>query len=233
MRVQVSNLNREMLVEEFYRHYYSEVFSGGGITSWAYRKSHRLLERPFSSNKGLRVLEVGAGQGEHLPFVTGDFEQYLMLDLVEMPEKALWRDDRRIKWKVGDVGDENLLPAHEFDRVIMTCVLHHVESPRQALLNIERLVRPGGTFSVYLPTDPGLMSRLVRAAIISPRARRRGFFDYDLVNAREHRNHFWGLRFEIREVFRGWKIQSTYWPSRIAVAGFNSFSIWQLRKPQS
>lgn len=227
----MSSKDREELVGKFYRDYYAKVFGGGGITGWAYRKTHKFLEAPFSSNKDLRILEVGAGQGEHLPFVAADYEEYLMLDLVHPPENPSWRADSRISWQVGDIGDEDVLPGQIFDRVIMTCVLHHVESPRRALLNIERLVTPGGTFSMYLPTDPGLMSRLVRAALIIPKAKRMGFFDYALVNAREHRNHFWGLRLEVREVFRGWRARTIYWPSRIRAAGANSFSIWQLQKP--
>jgi phosphatidylethanolamine/phosphatidyl-N-methylethanolamine N-methyltransferase len=231
MGAQVSREDREGLVGHFYEEYYTKVFGGSGITSWAYRKSHKLLEAPFSSNKSLRILEVGAGQGEHLPFVEADYEQYLMLDLVEPPENPHWQADRRISWEVGDIGDTNVLTGHVFDRVIMTCVLHHVENPRRALLNIERLVIPGGTFSMYLPTDPGLMSRLARAAFIIPKAKRMGFFDYALVNAREHRNHFWGLRLEVEEVFRDWRSRTLYWPSRITAAGANSFSIWQLQKP--
>ena len=219
------------LVGDFYRSYYDKVFGGSGFASWAKSKSHEYLEGPFPSNRDMSLLELGAGKGEHFRYVTNDFDEYVMVDLFEKPTEAEWEGDSRVSWHVGDICDVGLFSGRHFDRVIMTCVLHHLESPLRGLLNIERLVAPGGTFSLYLPTDPGLLSRLARAAFITPKAEANGFKDYELVNAREHRNHYWGLRTEIENVFKSWTFRTLFWPTSIPVADINAFSILQIRKP--
>ena len=219
------------LVRDFYQTYYARVFGGKGFASWAKSRSHEYLERPFRSNRDMSLLELGAGTGEHFRYVADDFDEYVMVDLFEKPTETLWEGDSRVSWHVADICDDGLFSGRHFDRVIMTCVLHHLESPLRGLLNIERLVAPGGTFSLYLPTDPGLLSRLARAVFITPKAKANGFKSYELVNAREHRNHYWGLRTEIENVFKSWTIRTHFWPTSISAADINAYSILQIRKP--
>ena len=42
---------------------------------------HKLMEVPFFGLAAGKILEVGAGAGEHLPFVTQRFETYYQTDL--------------------------------------------------------------------------------------------------------------------------------------------------------
>lgn len=219
----------EDLSAVFYRDYYSRVFNEGGFVGWSYRKTHREVERGHN-RPNLDILEIGAGKGEHLPFVEPTYASYTMLDLFPAPIEPPWAGDRRVTWHQGDACGVSLTDR-SFDRVISMCVLHHLRDPAAALRNVRNWLRPGGVFTAFLPSDPGLLNRLNRQLFVAPRSRRLGFGDYEVFNAREHHNHYWGLRHEIAYAFRGFDIQRRYWPFRIPAADVSVFSIWNITKP--
>lgn len=96
--------------------------------------------------------------------------------------------------------------------------------------NIRRWLKPGGVFTLFLPSDPGIFNRLNRRVFVMPKARRLGFRDYDLMNAREHRNHYWSLRTELLEQFAGDRIQRQYKPFGIPSGNLSTHSFWQITK---
>jgi ubiquinone/menaquinone biosynthesis C-methylase UbiE len=49
-----------------------------------------------------------------------------------------------------------------FDRVIVTCVLHHIPNLELALTEIRRVAKPGAQINLYVPCDPGSLYRGVR-----------------------------------------------------------------------
>lgn len=221
--------SEEDLVEHFYRCCYAEVFQEGGIAGAGYRLTHRLVERG-QTVKGKRVLEIGAGMGQHLSFVSNDFLEYVMLDpnLGDLPQHL--RQNTKVK-AVRAFAESPDLDLGEFDRVISMCVMHHVDDVAEVLRNVKKWLRPGGLFSLFLPCDPGPLNRINRKLFVERRSRAQGFRSYDLVNAREHRNHFWGIRTELLFQFRDYRIRRTYFPSLVPIASLNLFSVWHFEKP--
>ena len=61
------------LVKEFYDKYYDKTFNSGGLNGWAYRKTHRDLEKNFMQSSIDNILEIGAGNAQHLEFVKQNF----------------------------------------------------------------------------------------------------------------------------------------------------------------
>jgi hypothetical protein len=59
----------EISIEEWYKSNYSRVNATAISDSLPNKVLHKLIEKPFKSNLGLEILEVGANQGEHLKFV--------------------------------------------------------------------------------------------------------------------------------------------------------------------
>ncbi|MHB1065963.1 MAG: class I SAM-dependent methyltransferase [Candidatus Nanopelagicales bacterium] len=218
------------LVSAFYRDCYGRVFNGEGIVGWSYRKTHRAVEAKAPQGSGLSILEIGAGTGEHLEFVQPTFARYVMVDLSPEPADATWHSDARAEWIQGDVSAP-LLEGQAFDRVVSMCVLHHVHDPAAALRNIKNWLKPGGTFTLFLPSDPGLLNRLNRRLLVTPRVRRLGFPHYEVVNAREHHNHYWALRHELDFQFRGYRIHRHYAPLGLPVADLSLYSVWNITKP--
>lgn len=230
-RPQKSSDENEDLSIIFYRDFYAKVFNDKGFVGWSYRKTHKAVEALFKSNRGLSILEIGAGSGEHFEFVSPDFASYTMVDLSPEPRLPSWRGDGRVRWITGDVSKEILRGEH-FDRVISMCVLHHLDDPTAAFRNIRDWLKPGGTFSLFLPSDPGFLNRMNRNLFVAPRSRKLGFAEYLVFNAREHRNHYWGLKEELEYEFRGFTIKRRYWPLGVAVADLSVFSVWTITKPK-
>ena len=74
------------------------------------------------------------------------------------------------------VADAQGLPHDDdiADRLIATCVLLHLEKPESALLEWRRVTRPGGVVTIYVPNEPGLLTRLGRGVTTKRAAVRAG-----------------------------------------------------------
>jgi ubiquinone/menaquinone biosynthesis C-methylase UbiE len=231
------------------RQYYSNFFddtANKGFNGFLFNFTHKMLEMiprpaaashylpsPFSNNKKSKyaycVLEVGGGSGQHIKFVKY-FSEYVLTDLNPSLLPKNNRDSKlaKILYKKADV--QNLpFKKESFDRVIATCLLHHLTDVEKALLEIYRCVKIGGLVSIYLSCDPGILNRLLRRLLIIPRARKLGFRDYEIFIAREHRNHFQSIESMIKQVFKDQNIQQTYQPFRIKSWNLNTFCIFQIQ----
>jgi ubiquinone/menaquinone biosynthesis C-methylase UbiE len=174
-----------------------------GVQSRVVLGWHKAMEKPFSDDCYFpRTLEVGAGEGQHFPFVKHAFDDYVMVDR-RYPSSGLLNSSKvRVV-----IGDAHRLPCAEesIDRLISTCVLHHLDSPESALNDWRRAVRVGGQLTIFLSTDPGLVTRLGRKLTTGRKARKLRI-DWDLTMAREHRNHVGALVVQLRHVFRNDKV---------------------------
>jgi len=213
-------------VDSFYADCYEAVL-GEGAAGRAVAVAHRQMERgvvdPFP-----RVLEVGAGSGQHREYVKHPYETYVETDL-------------RLEGRVESVVNGRTLvrePADacnlsyddgSFDRLIATCLLIHLAEPEQALAQWRRVVRQGGLLSIYVPCDPGALLRLTRRLTTARKVRKLGFDNYDLVLAREHRNHADALDVIIRHAFKGDGLTVNHWPFRIRSWNLNYFAVYQVR----
>lgn len=187
--------------------------------------SHRLVEKPFATEAGFgRVLEIGAGTGEHLAHVRHRFDEYTLTDLDPGPLDIARRKlgDRyagKLRFET-QAGSELDYADGSFDRVIATHVLEHIYQPHLALKEWQRVIRPGGMLSVLIPTDPGLAWRLGRNLGPRQKAIAKGIA-YDYVMAREHVNACNGLVAILRHYFPGGR--EGWWPLRVASVDLNLF----------
>lgn len=229
----MKKLEREIFLSNFYTKYYSKIYNTSGIAKIGFSFTHKVLESTFKGpvSQDTSILEIGAGKAEHFPFVTHSFSKYVLLDLFEEPEIHPAKDDQRAQWVQADICNVQLTP-NSFDRIISMCVLHHLEDPMEALENIAAALKPGGTFSLFLPSDPGLLTRLNRSLTVKRSSRKLGFYDYDLMAAFEHKNHYWGLRTMLTSVFTGWETTKKFFPINISSGNLSLFSIHHFTKPE-
>lgn len=191
----------------------------------------RAIERrraQFGREQHSRVLELGAGSGEHLGFVAGDtYEEWVCLDLAPgHTDPLLMRGlvDRGIEFVSGDA--ESLTYSDcSFDEVISTCLLHHVGNPEAALMEMKRVVKIGGRITIGMPTDPGMMNRLVKQVVTYPQMRRVGIQEPALQYAREHRNHVGAILQHVRHIFSSDSLKITYLPFHLPSWNLNLMSI--------
>ena len=214
-----------------YRAKFADVYDDANysspLQSAVMRASHRLTERRFLKTSSFaKVLEIGAGTGEHLTFVRHGFDQYVLTDLdtraLEVAKNKLvdHHGDKLLFEKQSGAGLN--YADNSFDRLIATHVLEHIAQPHLVLKEWRRVVKIGGVLSILIPTDPGLAWRLGRHLGPRKNALAQGIA-YDYVMAREHVNACNNLIALIRHYFpnrtEGW------WPFPIPSIDLNLFFV--------
>ncbi len=201
-------------VKLWYQDCYRQTSYGGGaniVQSWM----HRTLERQWKPSTHFKhVLEVGGNVGEHASFVQHKFESYVVSDLQDVLS-PVDRESLTDRGMIFEIADLRKLPYQNesFDRVLNTCVLHHVDDPEAALLEIRRVLTPGGTADIFLPSDPGFMYRWSKKLGPVRSASKMGLKEVKtLVDAREHRNHVGAVIRLANHVFRQDTVQKRTYP---------------------
>ena len=185
----------ESVLRDYYENHYECLFHSG-LQSRGTKYFHKILESKWSSNSPERVLELGAGSGEHFCFVRDDkntIKEYYALDLKDgSGSKFTSASSLPVSWVQANAQD---LPFSDgsIDRVVVTCLLHHLDNPYQCLNEINRVLKIGGEFAIAMPTDPGMLNRLIKKMITKPAMRRSGIENPDLIYALDHRNHIKSL----------------------------------------
>lgn len=222
------------LVKEFYDNYYSRVFSSKGLSSKFNSLTHKAIESRMKStlisnapDNKYSILEIGAGKGEHFRYVKTPFYKYDMLDI--MPEPSNFLEFGSAEWIQEDICNPKI-KLGQYDRIISMCVFHHLAEPIYAMENIKNSLKVGGTFSLFLPSDPGILNRVVRKLFVTPTTKKFGFEYYELVNAREHKNHYWGIKKELEFQFQEFEVSKKYYPFGIPAGNLSLFSVWHFKK---
>ena len=216
----------------FYECFYDSVIFGKGLGANAVRRTHATMEKPWRGAHFKKVLEIGSGNGEHLDFIQHGFDEYVMLDLRRTELDSKWSSDLRIRTVEGNA---EFLPfgIGEFDRVISTCLLHHVEKPELVLSEIERVLSQNGIATIFLRCDPGLAVRTLRKLTVARSAEKKGFKGYNLMISRDHRNHFGSLLEMAKFVFRKHNFKVKYYPFGIKSWNLNGFAVITIKNTDS
>jgi SAM-dependent methyltransferase len=128
------------------------------------------------------------------------------------PEKALRRAlrdnpdyetaDLRQKGVTHQVDITRLpMPDGSYDVVIANHVLEHIDNDRQAIRELFRVLRPGGTALLTVPLNPSRTKTYENSAILDPAGRQAHF------NAPDHRR-FYGLDFVDRLAEAGFVVDT-------------------------
>lgn len=174
-----------------------------------------------------QVLEIGGGVGEHLDFISHEYDKYYVTDLRKPVLNQKWAQNPKIVCRQANAED---LPFSDntFDRVIATCLLHHVEKPEKVYQEISRVLKPEGVATIFLSCDPGVVVRFLRSVSTARAAEGDGFAGYKLMVARDHRNHVGSLLQMARYVFRKRKQKIEYFPFKIPSWNLNGYVIIQI-----
>ena len=200
---------------------YEKLNYSGNLSSKVLAHSHVVLEKAFGPQDHFgKVLEIGAGSGQHPTMVRHGFDEYWVTDgndrMLDQARQLLGSDER-FRYQVEDARSLSFEDA-TFDRVIATHVLEHIPHPHEILREWTRLVKPGGTLSLVLPCDPGLAWRLGRMLGVRKRAEDAGL-EYDYWMAREHVNSIFNLVTFINYYYDD--VQASWWPMRLPLPDIN------------
>ena len=213
-----------------YRNSFSDVYDDSNyaspIQATVMRASHRLVERRLPETATYsKVLEIGAGTGEHLSFVRHSFGEYTLTDsdsaTLEVAKKKNSTSVHRgkLKFEIQD-GTTLSYPDSSFDRVVAVHVLEHIYQPHLAIKEWRRVLRKDGLLSILIPTDPGVAWRMGRHLGPRRNAIKRGIA-YDYVMAREHVNSCNNLIALLRHYFP--ERNEAWWPLPLPSIDLNLF----------
>lgn len=217
------------ILADWYRHHYNAI-AATADGSFFHRFMHEAMERRYAGHVFPSVLEVGGNRGEHVPFVRHGFDDYLLTDLTPPVLEPDLLGDPRLRVEGADV---TALPYPDaaFDRVISTCVLHHVSSPLVAATQLRRVTRPGGVVTILVPTDPGLAYRVGKALTSGRAAHKAGLAQaLTLVSALDHTNHFRSIRAQLEHAFRRDHLVVDWQPFRVPSVELNAFVVVHVRR---
>ena len=215
-----------MDIDEYYRDHYETVINTGVIGRFA-SHYHRLMEKEYRNHKYKNILEIGAGNGQHIQYVLSEYDLYTQSDLRENTTKP---PKLSSKTDFIQADAQNLLAFREdqFDRTIATCLLAHLPDPERALQEWRRVtVKKGGKISIYIPCEPSLLLRIGQRLSTRRKTQKLGI-NYESMHYREHRNHYYFMRAIIRDVFRDDKIRVLGFPSPRLPFDLKLYEIYQI-----
>jgi len=183
------------LVEDYYSNYYEKVHG----SQWGESKLsfHKDIEKPFNHESNYPdILEVGAGEGQHLRFISHQYSRYFATDLREIANTELQPiKEGYVPNHAGNFrayGDATSLAYGDetFDRVVAGCLLLHLVDPLKAIDEWYRVLKKGGRIDALIPRDESFLVGFYRSLYSRRKAIKLGFRDFDLVNALEHVTHY-------------------------------------------
>jgi ubiquinone/menaquinone biosynthesis C-methylase UbiE len=220
------NLSKKVkiqVLEEYYRNSYKKLFYGKSILSSGIGYSHQQLEKVFNGIPN-SVLEIGGSNGEHLLYVKFiPSKEYISLDLVS-PKSNINKEiisvelQNKLKFVKGNA-EELKYKNSSFDCIIVTCVLAHVDDVMAVLFEIKRVAKKGAQIGILLPTDPGILNRLIKYLFTYPKLKKFTTISPKFINALEHKNHVSAIMEQISYVFSSDDLKFNYKP-------FSFFKSW-------
>jgi len=215
----------------FYRDFYQQSRGelSQGLLSLLWKYPHRLIEKGHIDNNDKVIVEMGVGNGEHLRFVKPPWLKYVAIDLRQ--NEILANESKKfgqIEIVTADAQNSGL-PDNFADRVIITCLIAHLEKPEAALRDWNRITKDQGRISIYMPCETGILLRLFRKFITKPIAEKQGFHGYDLFILREHINSHHLIDGLINELFHSWQITERRRPIPFLPSTLNLFSIYEIK----
>jgi ubiquinone/menaquinone biosynthesis C-methylase UbiE len=194
----------------------SQIYSG--VSGKLLKLTHKQLGAFGNKHQKSQstVLEIGAGRGEHFPYVKKSFANYTMTDISDWGLTEILtisKMDPRVNFERQDI---QALTYHDdsFDRVITTCVLAHVDEPYESFLQVRRVTKNGGTCSFLISADPGLLLRMIRAVLTKPKMKGLDV-PYTFLCAMSHRNSADSMIKIAKHIFREDEIKIKYFPFRV------------------
>lgn len=232
---------KKTTADQYYTKYYKKIMSGG-IVGHFVRLYHKALEKPFFQNDNFpSVIELGAGNCEHLPFVKHSFEEYTLSDiridlllestsdllntkmLIDKPKYIKSMGSKITCTKI-DAEDLTRIKDNKFDRLIAGCLILHLEKPEKALREWRRVVKKGGVLSIYIHSEPGMLLRLSRSISTVLLGKKLGVDHLHHVY-REHKLSYLAIKYLVNNIFINDEVQFKSFP--IPYLSWN-YSLWKV-----
>lgn len=116
-----------------------------------HQKKQRIILDAVHADPGDKMLEVGCGDGLHAERYANQFTYYG----VDLSDSLLKRASQRIDGTAESLSQMDVMelqyPNDNFNAVVGTAILHHLEDPRKAINEWARVTKPGGSVTLMEP----------------------------------------------------------------------------------
>lgn len=146
------------------------------------------LTRYMRITDGMRTLEVGAGNGDHLQYEDLDRQEYWVNDRRSSQTDLIQSRFPNVKIIQSDCQEGFDVPDGHFDRVIANNVLEHLTDLPKAVQQFARLLNDNGQLGVIIPCDPGFAYRLGKYFTTERAFKKRYKQSYSWFTESEHIN---------------------------------------------
>ncbi|HLH12711.1 MAG TPA: class I SAM-dependent methyltransferase [Methylovirgula sp.] len=213
--------------DDFMRHWHEVLPNRYGAIE-RFNHTYPLRHLPKTTTK-FKTLELGAGLGGHIAFEELSLQEYHCVELRQKMADTITERFPNVNATVADCQKQLPYGDSFFDRVVVVHVLEHLPDLPGCLNEVERVLKPGGLFSVVLPCDPGIAYEFARKISSERIFRRRYGVPYGWLIRREHINTWREILALLDEKFN--EINRTYYPLRVPVANLNLCIGTTRRKP--
>ncbi|MDR1395518.1 MAG: class I SAM-dependent methyltransferase [Deltaproteobacteria bacterium] len=181
--------------------------------------NHGYAVRTFAP--GQKTLEIGAGLGAHLKWEKYQEQEYHCNELRPELCELIKKNYPGVQAREGDC--QKRLPYDDgyFDRVLAIHVLEHLPDLPAALREIRRVLKNGGVFSVVIPCEGSLATRMARNISARPHFEKRYRQSYDWFIQAEHINMPLEIFEELEQYFT--VIHRSFYPAYLPVLFMNLF----------
>lgn len=196
-RPQLTKEQQEIL-KDWYKYWLSDSVMPGKF-SIIDRWGHKYVAKEFIPHT--KVLDIGAGTGSHLDFEDTNLLDYFAMDhtidlLNLIPTK--YPNTHLIE---RDIQQTYPFPDSYFERVIAIHVLEHLDNLPLTLKEVQRVLQPGGSFSVVIPCEGGAMYQLGRLFTSKRLFEKRYKINYDWLINYDHINNAKEVINELKRFF--------------------------------
>lgn len=195
-----------------------------GLPGFFQRKGHKIIHRWSQMFTEKIILEIGCGHGHHLTF-ENNYRRYYGLDISRAFLKtANKRHSDKIIPIQGDITELPFLDK-SVDAIICVYTLEHVRNLPQAIMEIRRILKDGGSFLVGIPCEGGFCYNVGREFTSKPYMEKKYGLDYDAIIKYEHCNEIWDILKLLKENFT---IKKSKWiPLNIPIYHINIISCFE------
>ena len=204
---------------EFYKNCYLEKHHSSKSLSLFHRIKHFKLEKSLSNQHFPITLELGSGNLEHRKYIKHQFDIIIYSDL-RIPEVLPGEINLITEFSPALNPGEYFqkidilnIPfgSKSVDRIVLTCVLMHIDDIYTALVELKRIVKIPGQIDIYIPNSPGVLYRAFSKIAILGKKSDDKFF-YEIYNLIEHVQNISNILKLVRIIFNGHDIKISQFP---------------------
>ena len=184
-----------------YRNHYASNRSSDGFFNQLRSNTevwmHKQLARSIRSVSPSTILEIGAGNLNHIPWESG----YSSYDIVE-PKRYLYSNSKdlcRVRSIYSDISD--IPKGYYYDAVISIACLEHVDDLPDLIRKVRTHMRKGSCFVAAVPCEGELAWYLAWRLITGPIYRLKYNSSYSNVMRHEHINSLHDIETVLRHFF--------------------------------